>query len=256
MIMIQSAYPHYSGGGQQLSPIPNGTTSLPTHHPREQQQHSPSPPPSSQILHRLSHSPHRPVPLRHRSVSPQSQIIYRPEPIFTRPTSPPPSPPPPPSMHKYDIGRVIKRCNSVDEEFYPTDNFHHNNGQIIIDPKGRSLYTVVDLEPRHEHYADTVIVGNIVSDDRRNVIVDEPELPEEDDLPLDLSLPVGRRRRDRTYSDSESDDSGGPGEEKTGDKAAYKKSLMKRYCKYILLLFECNFCFFFMFRYPIPHMPI
>lgn len=197
MMMIQPVYPHFVGG-QQLSPVPN-----PVHCDEREQQ---------PLLHR-SHSPHRPVPLRHRSMSPPTQIIYRPEPIFTRPNSPTPP------MHKYDIGRIIKRCNSVDEEFYPEEHIQQSR---VVDPKHRTAYDSDDheLEPRHEHFVDTVGVTD--------------DLGEEDDEPLDLSLPVGRRRRDRAYSDSESDDSGGPGEEKTGgDKAAYKKSLMKRYCKYI-----------------------
>lgn len=222
-MIIQPVYPHFVGGGQQLSPAPNSVhcderDQQPMLHrsqspPMMHRSHSPpmvhrshSPP----MLHR-SHSPHRPVPLRHRSVSPPTQIIYRPEPIFTRPNSPTPP------MHKYDIGRIIKRCNSIDEEFYPEEHIVQSR---IVDAKHRTVYdSDHELEPRHEHFVDTVGVAS--------------ELGEEDDEPLDLSLPVGRRRRDRAYSDSESDDSGGPGEEKMGgDKAAYKKSLMKRYCKY------------------------
>lgn len=61
---------------------------------------------------------------------------------------------------------------------------------------------------------------------------------EDDNAPLDLSLPAGRRRRNRTFSGTDSDDSGGPGgDEKAGGKAAYKKSLMKRYCEYIRFFF-------------------
>lgn len=52
----------------------------------------------------------------------------------------------------------------------------------------------------------------------------------DDDEPLDLSLPADRRRH-HTYSDTESDDSAGTGEEKASGKAAYKKNLMKRYRK-------------------------
>lgn len=61
------------------------------------------------------------------------------------------------------------------------------------------------------------------------------------DEPLDLSLPSGRRRN-RTFSGTDSDDSSGPcGDDKVGGKAAYKKNLMKRYRK-------CN-----MIRYDIPY---
>lgn len=68
---------------------------------------------------------------------------------------------------------------------------------------------------------------------------DEPDEAEDDDelddnAPLDLSLPAGRRR-DRTFSGTDSDDSSGPGcDDKVGGKAAYKKNLMKRYCKFFV----------------------
>lgn len=67
--------------------------------------------------------------------------------------------------------------------------------------------------------------------------MDADEVEEDDDnAPLDLSLPAGRRRRNRTFSGTDSDDSGGPGgDEKAGGKAAYKKSLMKRYCEYTFM---------------------
>lgn len=58
----------------------------------------------------------------------------------------------------------------------------------------------------------------------------EPD-EEDDNKPLDLTLPSGRRRG-RTFSGTDSDDSSGPGgDDKMGGMAAYKKNLMKRYCK-------------------------
>lgn len=56
---------------------------------------------------------------------------------------------------------------------------------------------------------------------------DEPD----DEAPLDLSM-GSKKRRGRTDSGTDSDDSTGLGEEERGNEGrAYKKSLMKRYCK-------------------------
>jgi hypothetical protein len=60
-------------------------------------------------------------------------------------------------------------------------------------------------------------------------------IKEDDDAPLDLSLGSKVKRRD---SCTDSDDSGGPGEDRGPGGAAYKKSLMKRYCK--LNCMRCN----------------
>jgi hypothetical protein len=62
---------------------------------------------------------------------------------------------------------------------------------------------------------------------------EEPEVePEADDeAPLDLSM-GSKKRRGRTDSGTESDDSTAMGDEGRGNEGrAYKKSLMKRYCK-------------------------
>lgn len=53
------------------------------------------------------------------------------------------------------------------------------------------------------------------------------EIDEDEELPLDLSMHPDKKR-DRTYSGTDSDDSGSPGDAKIGGRA-YKKSLMKRY---------------------------
>lgn len=69
--------------------------------------------------------------------------------------------------------------------------------------------------------------------ERRYVLVKaDPEYGNEDDddMPLDLSLKYSDRRRDRQDPGTDSDDSGGPGEDRREGRA-YKKSLMKRYCK-------------------------
>lgn len=58
---------------------------------------------------------------------------------------------------------------------------------------------------------------------------DEPD----DDAPLDLSM-GSKKRRGRTDSGTDSDDSTGLGDEGRGNEGrAYKKSLMKRYCELI-----------------------
>lgn len=60
---------------------------------------------------------------------------------------------------------------------------------------------------------------------------EEPE--PDDDAPLDLSM-GSKKRRGRTDSGTDSDDSASLGEEGRGNEGrAYKKSLMKRYCELI-----------------------
>lgn len=54
----------------------------------------------------------------------------------------------------------------------------------------------------------------------------------DDDAPLDLSM-GSKKRRGRTDSGTDSDDSTGLGDEGRGNEGrAYKKSLMKRYCEF------------------------
>lgn len=117
--------------------------------------------------------------------------------------------------------RIIKRSNSIEyDDDEPLD------GSIAMDEhiddrrmdKDDIVEPQYDSEPDGRDYDRLQDYGN-----GHNATDDE-------DLPLDLSLST-ERRRTRTYSDSESDDSAGTGEEKTGGKAAYKKSLMKRYRK-------------------------
>lgn len=129
--------------------------------------------------------------------------------------------------HEFNARRIIKRSDST--EYDDNENLDGDIEDHIInqtdkddqhydsDPEGRDYDRLQDYSSN----------GQATTDD--------------EDLPLDLSLPT-ERRRTRTYSDSESDDSAGTGEEKTGGKAAYKKSLMKRYRKFC---FVCLFTFFF-----------
>lgn len=171
MMMVQQVYPHFVG----QSPVMREDS-------RQLSDGQQSPEPVD-------------IHLPKRSLSPA--IIYKPQPVFTRPSSPSS----PRSNGKYGIHNlIIKRSDSV--EFYD-DDVRNDDKHYESDPENGRRY-----EYQENPDEDTL---------------------EDDNAPLDLSLPVGRRR---TYSGAESDDSGGPHEGKSVvDKAAYKKSLMKRYCK-------------------------
>lgn len=66
-------------------------------------------------------------------------------------------------------------------------------------------------------------------------IVEKNNAIDNDCLPLDLSVNAGRISPGLRDSGTESDDSGGRCSPEGGDCKAYKKSLMKRYCKFLLL---------------------
>lgn len=99
--------------------------------------------------------------------------------------------------------RFIKRSISidVDDEYETTDRL---------------------IKQRHKRYVDQEPMKDRDDDYRYTT--------DEDDGPLDLSLPLERRRH-QNYSDTESDDSICMGDDKAVGKAAYKKNLMKRYRK-------------------------
>lgn len=208
MMMIQQAYPHFVS--QQLASDQHPPKTV-IHHEDRNMHHDRSPSPTITM-----------VDQRHprvRSVSPpQRTIIYKHEPVYAvRPQSPSPPPSEAPSngpVHlKYDHTRSRsrspkRRCASVDDDQYYDDDAHHTR---IVDDR---QYDSEDQDRRYDQQ-----------------FADEPSVADDDDnKPLDLSLPIGRRR-DRTFSGTDSDDSG---EGKAGGKAAYKKSLMKRYCKYFI----------------------
>lgn len=112
---------------------------------------------------------------------------------------------------KYHARHFIKRSNSIDDEdeLYDAEaedriiKQYERRKNYDSEPEGR------DDEPSYDYN------GRYTTDD---------------DEPLDLSLPAERRRH-HNYSDTESDDSAGTGEDKSSGKAAYKKNLMKRYRK-------------------------
>lgn len=112
---------------------------------------------------------------------------------------------------KHPARHFIKRSNSIDDddELFDADaedqiiKQYERRKNYDSEPEGR------DDEPSYDYN------GRYTTDD---------------DEPLDLSLPADRRRH-HNYSDTESDDSAGTGEDKASGKAAYKKNLMKRYRK-------------------------
>lgn len=112
---------------------------------------------------------------------------------------------------KYHVRRSTKRSSSIedDDELYDAEA----EDRIIKEYERRKNYDsepeARDDEPSYDYN------GRYATDD---------------DEPLDLSLPAERRRH-HNYSDTESDDSAGTGEDKASGKAAYKKNLMKRYRK-------------------------
>lgn len=64
-----------------------------------------------------------------------------------------------------------------------------------------------------------------------DTVKDEKDSNDYDCVPLDLSVNAGRLSPGLRDSGTESDDSGGRCTPEGGDCKAYKKSLMKRYCK-------------------------
>lgn len=113
---------------------------------------------------------------------------------------------------KYHVRRFIKRSHSIDDDDELFDA--EAEDRIIKQYERRKNY---DSEPegRDDEHTSYDYNGRYTTDD---------------DEPLDLSLPADRRRH-LNYSDTESDDSAGTGEDKASGKAAYKKNLMKRYRK-------------------------
>lgn len=133
------------------------------------------------------------------------------------PESPPPPPVQPLTSHlsAFEPIKLIKRSNSIDND----------DPMYDADSDDQSHRPIEDCEPHDMRYDSKHESDHDAHDEISDIGPNQ-----DNDAPLDLSLSAGRRR-DRTYSGTESDDSGGVGDEKAGGKAAYKKSLMKRYCK-------------------------
>jgi hypothetical protein len=181
------------------------------------------------------YQPHRPVPL------PASAPHYR-QAHSPAPHSPNRSPPlnllPPPSSNRHlpshmEVQELIKR--RISEENLRI--IHEQHRRLILkeecdldDDEKRYAAKLMNEEhyQRQRHYYPMETVAEIEEQQYRQSIRDYPVKEEDDDTPLDLSLSSKPKRRD---SCTDSDDSGGPGEDRGQGGAAYKKSLMKRYCK-------------------------
>lgn len=125
-------------------------------------------------------------------------------------------------LSKYHARRYMKRSNSFDDddELYDAEA----EDRIISKQYERRVKQHYDSEPENVHGDDEPTAYNDYNG----------RYTTDDDEPLDLSLSSTERRQrisNHNYSDTESDDSAGTGEEKASGKAAYKKNLMKRYRK-------------------------
>lgn len=119
------------------------------------------------------------------------------------------------------------------------ENYHH------IPPHKDSPRSMTPILSSHAHFEILANVKRRISQDSNEIdikshveIEDEIydrincDAEEDDDVPLDLSINASEVRRNQHQdSGTESDDSGGPGEDRGPGTAAYKKSLMKRYCE-------------------------
>lgn len=120
-----------------------------------------------------------------------------------------------------------------------------SNGEALA----TSVYDLPERRKSLERQTSNTISAMQEEDEDENIAAEEDgiasmdnysEEEEEDDIdsPLDLSVNATTlRNRDRTYSETESEDSGSgvtEGEHaqlKAEQRSAYKKNLMKRYCK-------------------------
>ena len=267
MMMIQQVYPpsHFIGNGddlrtykEQLSPPPPPPAAPPASHQLSSENidnrriHV--------VDHRRSVSPinytHKIGSRRSPSPTPRSPPLHHQQVILLHRPQLSPSPPPPPRSHSPAVVqelapliRSIKRYNSVEErEYYddeePPSHVARTNSQEHLydsEPEANRRYEhrihelqhhSVEQQQHHHHHHQQQQQHHHNNEEEYHSHGATNVDTDDNNSPLDLSLPAVGRRRDRTFSGTESDDSGGPCEGgKTGGKAAYKKSLMKRYCK-------------------------
>lgn len=130
-----------------------------------------------------------------------------------------------------------RRRHSIENELDHHHQHHNHHGsQILMNYHSRQYETTEMSNPDAED--SDVEVGK-----------NNEEITEEvdEDAPLDLSM-GSKKRRGRTDSGTDSDDSTSLGDEGRGNEGrAYKKSLMKRYCKLL------NPFFFFFFNFFTYH---
>lgn len=196
-----------------------------------------------------------------RSMSPADLCSYKREPIefarmrrrsLSRPSTPiSPHSPSYSYMRHVDGPHMIKRSVSEEDLRLAHErrrlSIEHEHEEYQDRPRHQIIRPVVSYHHQHIQNRFAVATDNDSDYDSKNNInihddtennseqVDvEADDPDEinDDVPLDLSM-HSKKRRGRTDSGTDSDDSTGMGEEGRGNEGrAYKKSLMKRYCKY------------------------
>lgn len=192
-----------------------------------------------------------------RSMSPADLCSYKKETIdfsrirrrsLSRPSTPvSPHSPSYNYMRPVDAPHMIKR--SVSEEDL---RIAHERRRLSIEheseeyhserPRHQIIRPIVSYHHHHiqNRFANTIATTDNDSDydsknNNNNEQVDVETEDADDDVPLDLSM-HSKKRRGRTDSGTDSDDSTGMGDEGRGNEGrAYKKSLMKRYCKYTLI---------------------
>lgn len=127
--------------------------------------------------------------------------------------------------------RLIKR--SVSEEDLRVS---HDRRRLSMEDTAE--HAIISHRPQilmNYHRALKVEVAEkkcVIINEQQYETADEPD----EDAPLDLSM-GSKKRRGRTDSGTDSDDSTGLGDEGRGNEGrAYKKSLMKRYCEFNLPL--------------------
>lgn len=235
MMMLQRISPHTFVNTTQISSSPG----------------SPPPPTMTNLVEQPESSPpsslhHHPIAIIKRSLSPVSPHMmnerYHHHQSHNHHTSSRPSTPnserDEPIQHDLTI---VKRRISQDSEIEmrnPDEEDDHDSRDLRYHHYEKQVISVGHYQDRHDEIDRRH--GNIEVYGRRDV-------DEDDDVPLDLSINSAEHRRPHYQyshhriqddhrqnhdSGTDSDDSGGPGGEDRGPgTAAYKKSLMKRYCK-------------------------
>lgn len=123
------------------------------------------------------------------------------------------------SLSEEDLRATHERSRRLSFERSSTTEYHHH----AITHRPQILMNYHHRNEDHE--------GDSDSEKMKNEEQDE-------DAPLDLSM-GSKKRRGRADSGTDSDDSTGMGDEGRGNEGrAYKKSLMKRYCKFPFYLLQ------------------
>lgn len=181
-----------------------------------------------------------------RSMSPADLCSYKREPIefsrirrrsLSRPSTPVSPHSPSYYMRPVDGPNMIKRSVSEEDLRIAHEkrrlSIEHESEEYQERPRHQIIRPIVSYHhPIQNRFAPTTDNDSDYDSKNNNEQVDVEADDPDDDVPLDLSM-HSKKRRGRTDSGTDSDDSAGMGEEGRGNEGrAYKKSLMKRYCKY------------------------